>query len=272
MTLKQLLIGTAAGRFAMHARETLTLWRTIRTSPGFAATLLSEQCAMRLLTMLCKPGATFVDVGSHYGSVIAAVMDRNASIKVIAIEAIPAKVQNLRRKFPQVQIHACAAGETDGEVEFFVDQQEPDCSTLGKPTGEHESHVLSIKVPMRRLDGLIPAADVDVMKIDVIGAELGVVRGASDLIARCRPLIVFESGPATNDGLGYTKQALWEWFTDHQYQIVVPSRVPHDAPPLTCDGFLESHFYPMRTINYCAIPSERRIEIRDRAREVVDTK
>src|SRR3982750_2575450 len=116
MTLKQLLIGTMAGRLAMRARETLMLWHTIRTSPGFAATILSEQCAMRLLIALCKPGSTFVDVGAHYGSVTAAVLDRDASIKVVAIEAIPAKVENLRRKFPQVRVHACAAGETDGEA------------------------------------------------------------------------------------------------------------------------------------------------------------
>jgi hypothetical protein len=30
------------------------------------------------------------------------------------------------------------------------------------------------------------------------------------------------------------------------------------------EGFVEAHFYPFRTMNYFAIPKERRLEIRDR--------
>jgi hypothetical protein len=35
------------------------------------------------------------------------------------------------------------------------------------------------------------------------------------------------------------------------------------------DGFIDSHIYPRRCTNYFAIPSERRIEIRDRARDIL---
>jgi hypothetical protein len=38
-----------------------------------------------------------------------------------AIEPIKAKIENLRRRFPTIELHECALGELDGEVAFFVD-------------------------------------------------------------------------------------------------------------------------------------------------------
>ena len=46
-----------------------------------------------------------------------------------------------------------------------------------------------IKVPLRRLDALISSDDVDVIEIDVEGAELGVFRGGDALIKRSRPTL-----------------------------------------------------------------------------------
>ena len=121
---------------------------------------------------------------------------------------------------------------------------------------------------MRRLDDIVSAsAEVEVVKIDVEGAELGVLRGAPRLISRCRPVILFESGPAGGEELGFTAAALFDWFAESGYEVLVPNRVAHNGPPLCREGFLESHFYPFRTLNYFAIPTERRIETRDRARK-----
>jgi hypothetical protein len=104
------------------------------------------------------------------------------------------------------------------------------------------------------------------MKIDVEGAELGVVRGARRLLAQCRPVIMFESAP--HEVLGFTKEALWRCFAEQDYVIVVPNRLAHIDPGLKLDGFLESHLFPRRTTNYFAVPQERRDEIRGRARHL----
>jgi hypothetical protein len=45
--------------------------------------------------------------------------------------------------------------------------------------------------------------------------------------------------------------------------------VAHNDGGLSLEGFIESHAYPRRTTNYIAIPSERRVEIRDRARTLL---
>jgi hypothetical protein len=80
---------------------------------------------------------------------------------------------------------------------------------------------------------------------------------------------MFESGPFDNEGLRNTKEALWEVLFDQNYVVLVPNRVAHNDSGLSKECFIESHLYPRRTTNYFAIPKERRMELRDRARKVL---
>ena len=41
---------------------------------------------------------------------------------------------------------------------------------------------------------------------------------------------MFESATPQDDGLGYTKNAMWEFFANHKYEIFVPNRVEHNGP------------------------------------------
>jgi FkbM family methyltransferase len=186
---------------------------------------------------------------------------------VVACEADPDKAAELASKFPDVKVHGCAVGDHEGEVVFFIDKARPGYSSLARGVRSPDDFQ-EVLVPMRRLDDLVPStARVDVIKIDVEGAELGVLNGATELTARCRPVVLFESGPQTERTAESSINALYNWFSAREYQIYVPNRVAHDGPPLSEEGFLDSHYYPFRTLNYFAIPSERRTEFRDRARQ-----
>lgn len=122
---------------------------------------------------------------------------------------------------------------------------------------------------IEKLDDLVPPKDVDAIKIDVEGAELGVLRGGISVLRNCRPIIMFESAPEAANGLGYTKEAIHDFLTENAFSVVVPNRVAHEGDGLTSIGFIESHWYPRRTTNYFAVPFERRIEFRDRARRIL---
>ena len=267
--LKEFVVGTSVGRLAVRARDSLELLRSVYASPDDAATLLNDQLALRLVTGLGRAGSTFIDVGAHIGSVMAEVAKADPSIKLVAVEAIPEKCERLRRKFPKAQIHQCAVGDALGEVSFYVDRRQSGYSSLAVRPQGGSADVVQITVPIHRLDELVTASDVDVIKIDVEGAELGVMRGAEALLGRCRPVLMFESGPPHDDGLGFSKPDMWSWLNAHGYSLLVPNRVAHDGPELSGEGFVESHFYPRRTTNYFAVPAERRIEIRDRARHLL---
>jgi FkbM family methyltransferase len=266
MSLKQLVANNAVGRISKSARDTFTLLRAAWFTSENVGTVANDQLSEVLVTRLCRAGKTFLDVGAHIGSIISAVAHHDRSIEIIAFEAIPAKVISLHKRFPGVVVHGCAIGDHEGAASFFIDTERSGYSSLGKPPS---SSVREISVPMKRLDDLVTGKAVDVVKIDVEGAELGVLRGATRIISESRPVIMFESAPGDQNRLGYTKEGIWEFLARLDYVTVVPNRVAHNDAGLSCEGFIESHLYPRRTTNYFAIPRERRIEIRDRARELL---
>jgi FkbM family methyltransferase len=267
--MRQTLLNTALGRLALSARSSSELAIAGLRRPEILGTLSNDHLAGYLTTRLCKDSRTFIDVGAHIGSIISEVSHHCPTVKIVAIEAMPDKVGRLRRKFPKVECHGCAVSDTEGEATFFVNTAKSGYSSLGRPANPDGSNVTEIRVPLRTLDGLISSREVDLIKIDVEGAELGVLRGGERLIGENRPLIMFESGSPTLDGLGYTKESMWEWFAGHEYCVVVPNRLAHNDPGLSLEGFVESHLYPRRSTNYFGVPTERRKEVRDRARVVL---
>jgi FkbM family methyltransferase len=264
--LKHKILGSSVGSLLHTARDIVEVAKIALTSPEVLGTTYNDQLATKLVTGLCLPNKVFVDVGAHIGSTIAAVLRLDASIAVIAVEAMPDKVAALRSHFPSIVVHQCAAGERAATASFYVDLRRSGYSSLSSKNAPATDSVKAIDVQVSTLDELISAANVDVIKIDVEGAELGVIRGAKRLIERCRPVVMFESGP--HEVLGFTKEAIWQTFAEQQYAILVPNRVAHIDPGLKLDGFLESHLFPRRTTNYFAVPAERRDEIRSRARHL----
>ncbi|GAA4460976.1 FkbM family methyltransferase [Novipirellula rosea] len=268
MNIKQVLLGTRLGSFAILSREKIDLVRTALRQPEAVGTIANDQLASMLVASICQSGKTFLDVGAHIGSVISAVRKHDPAVRIIAVEAIPEKAARLRRKFPNVVLHACAVAEADGEMTFFIDTQKTGYSSLIAPD-DNESHIREIQVAVKRLDTLIPAdAVVDVIKIDIEGAELGALRGATNLLSRWKPVVMFESAP-TRLSSGYEPRDLYQFFEQRGYEIVVPNRLAHDGSGLCEQGFIESHLYPRRSTNYFAVHRDRRIEIRDRARRVL---
>ncbi|MFI4909823.1 MAG: FkbM family methyltransferase [Steroidobacterales bacterium] len=226
-------------------------------SPETFGTVYNDQLALRLAVRLCDPTGIFVDVGAHIGSVSAAVLRRHPRSRVIAIEAIPEKAEHLKRKFPEVDVRSCAVAARPGKAAFFVDVARSGYSSLLPAENGRQ-----IEVELSRLDDLLPSEEVSVVKIDVEGAELGVLLGADAVTKRSRPVFVFESAPTAMDD----KPGIWQWFSERDYALCIPERVPHYDDGLALDCFLDSHLFPRRATNYVALPRERRLELRSRAR------
>ncbi|RME94536.1 MAG: FkbM family methyltransferase, partial [Bacteroidetes bacterium] len=60
---------------------------------------------------------------------------------------------------------------------------------------------------------------VDVIKMDIEGAELPALRGSLELIRRFRPELIIELNNATYAAAGYSMQDLVTWLEDQGYDI-----------------------------------------------------
>lgn len=265
--MKQIILNSWIGHSAITFRDKVTLFASALMNPEAIGMVANDQIATMLVTRICKSGCTFIDVGAHIGSIIAEVHNNDKTVQIIAIEAIPEKIFNLKKRFKFAEFHECAVGESDGEVSFFINLRQSGYSSLRKPTTEKESK--EINVPLRKLDSIVNPSNIDTIKIDVEGAELGVLLGGQRILSDCRPVIMFESSPLANNDLGYTKEALWQYLNERDFEVLLPNRVAHNGSGLTLNGFIDSHVYPRRTTNYFAVPKERRLEIRDRARKIL---
>lgn len=236
LQLKQRLVGTSLGRAAKHLRSSVEM---LTASPEEVGCLANDQLAEYLVTRLAQ--RHFVDVGAHIGSIVSQVKVNCPSVKITAIEPVPAKATKLRQSFPDVTVIQSALSDEQGSASFFVNGA---YSSLNPVSAEQ------ITVPVTRLDALV--SDPDVVKIDVEGAELGVLRGSERL--KSRPVYMFESGP--DEVLGYTKADLWQWFQAHGYAVFLPNRLAHTAPPMGLEVFIDAHQYPRRATNYFGVPNE----------------
>lgn len=263
--MKARLVGTALGSTLFEMRN----WWSLRSipfgNPENASVIGNAVIADTLIRHLCQPGRAFLDIGAHIGSILSMVHRQDPSIEIHAIEADADKAANLKKKFGYCTFQTVAVGEENGTATFFLDRDRSGYNSLAVRTGNVEQ----IQVDVRTLDTLYPEIDFDLIKIDIEGAELGALRGGQALLKRARPTIMFESARIDTNSLGFSPEAMWRFLDQAGYVILTPDRVSHTAPPMDLGCFLDSHFYPRRTLNYFAVAQERRDEIRTRSHAIL---
>lgn len=178
----------------------------------------------RCLKALVDPGMTVVDVGANVGMLsLALARSVGALGKVYAFEAEPELQDLLAKSFalngvPWVELRRQAAGRKAGTATFHVSPISGHSSLYDLP-GEEAPKSRQITVEVAALDEVlaeVPA--VDLVKIDVEGAELDVLAGMEKLIARNPGLaIVAEFGPSHLARVGQTPQQWFDAFEAHGF-------------------------------------------------------
>jgi FkbM family methyltransferase len=196
--------------------------RDVVSDSLFAGTFEPRERA--LFAGLVQPGMTVLDVGAHAGLYSLIASKRVGPLgRVIAFEPSPRERERLAahvrlNKAANVVVEPVALGEEDGEADLFVvDAEETGCNSL-LPGEVGPGH--AVRVPLRSLDGYAIRAGlerVDVIKMDVEGAELSVLRGARALIARTRPVVLCEIEEARTRPWGYNGRAIVDLLNDWKY-------------------------------------------------------
>jgi FkbM family methyltransferase len=155
---------------------------------------IPELAMINFIRTLAGRGRTFVDVGSHIGFYtmgLAPGFDR-----VVAFE--PSKFQygwltrnRALNDYAHVSCEHVALGETRGEATLNVLSYEGGLNSLSPEVAAAHNIIDRYTVPVEVLDDR-GMSDVDLLKIDVEGFEIPVLRGARKTIDASRPVILIE--------------------------------------------------------------------------------
>jgi FkbM family methyltransferase len=191
-----------------------------------------------ILGHVLGPGGNAIDVGAHRGDVLAEFVRLSPTGRHVALEPIPEPAERLRAAFPGVAVHSAAAGDTSGTAEFQWVVTNPAFSGLRRrPDLRPEESVRTVSVPVVRIDDLVPPGlPINLMKIDVEGAELGVLRGAARVLAESRPWVLLEHGSAAA-AYGTTTADVVAEFDRHRMAVWLMGEWLAGRPPLTPEGF-----------------------------------
>jgi FkbM family methyltransferase len=162
-----------------------------------------------LLAALLQPGMTVLDAGANVGLIGLRLASRLRSLgggRVLLVEPIPANAHLIRASIrenglePLCEVFEVGLSDKSGSATLLAEGGANRSGNAGLLAPRRFRRGLTpIEIPLRTLDQL--ASDdgppgIDLVKIDVEGAELAALRGGIASVTRSRPLIFGEFNPA----------------------------------------------------------------------------
>jgi FkbM family methyltransferase len=201
---------------------------------GLAA--FETEC-VAILRSIVEPGDTFFDVGANigfYATLAARLVGERGT--VVAFEPDPQNLKLLRRnaslnKCDNLEVRPVAVGAEEGQASFSLDSATGATGHLGEDLTQGEEtvgqgRVIIVQTEVETIDSVARSAKVrpNVIKLDIEGGECEALRGARNVLAESRPIVISELNGAGGQevleilsGAGYR---IWDLETG---RIVDPS-------------------------------------------------
>jgi FkbM family methyltransferase len=200
-----------------------------------------EPFIVNTLVHFIKPDSTFFDVGANLGMMSLPVLKACPASRVVSFEPSPSSLPYLRKTLRESSYRARwtvvekALWQERGEMAFGLqsirgwDFMYEHLSPAGTaPEGR------SVRVPVSLLDAewaSLGEPPVSLIKIDVEGAEAGVLAGGTKLLQKCRPTIVLEWYEGYLKRFGTKPDQLLAFARDFGYSAhALPTGVPVSEP------------------------------------------
>lgn len=190
---------------------------------------MHESAQTRFVRSFLKPAMTFIDGGANIGyySVIAAALTYPAKVHSFEpgarmFEELTANVA-LNGMEQSCILNKAALGEKPGTARLSMYAPGFEVySSLAEhkwintaPIGYEEVAVVTLDDYVRQ-NGI---DRVDLLKLDIEGAELLALRGATDLLGRLRPVLMIELADVNTAGFGYRAAEVVELLTGFGYRF-----------------------------------------------------
>ena len=192
------LMGVSAPVFFYCDRNSSSIEAEILKSAKVESGALKQRWRVLELGMdLISPGSRVIDVGANIGVYALPWAAINADVTVHCFEPNPAVRSRLARNVAlnrltaRIRLHTEALSDHAGTATLYGND---DMSSLNKGVYTGARQAVPTEVPLARLDDIfdIEGPPLSLMKIDVQGHELEVLRGAHAVISRHRPVLILE--------------------------------------------------------------------------------
>lgn len=185
--------------------------RLMLKSDGFYESEISD-----MMVRILKEDDTFIDCGAHIGWFT--ITGAELCKKVYSFEAEKGNFECLQKNIElngltNVKAFNNAVGEECIDTELYINLDNDGGHALWDisihPFNKKTKSADKVKQPVKMvtLDSLIDEP-VKLIKIDVEGCELKVIKGADNLIRKYSPMIILEMNDSAFKEMGYTKDYL----------------------------------------------------------------
>lgn len=192
------LMGVSAPVFFYCDRNSPSIEAEILKSAKVESGALKQRWRVLELGLdLISPGSRVIDVGANIGIYALPWAATNVDVTVHCFEPNPtvrgrlARNVALNRLTARIRLHTEALSDHTGMATLYGSD---DMSSLNKGVYTGAGKAVPTEVPLARLDDMIgvEGSPVSLMKIDVQGHELEVLRGAGAVISHHRPVLILE--------------------------------------------------------------------------------
>ncbi|MBD1920405.1 FkbM family methyltransferase [Microcoleus sp. FACHB-831] len=206
---------------------------------------------LNLLDRILNPDMIFLDVGANHGEFTVFAAKRLTEGHVIAFEPVSIFFEKLERNvkqngFNNVTLINQGLGDSDTHITIYSRDERFEDGT--KNEGLHSIYITkscsrafeTIKIIC--LDDFIKSHQipkVDVIKLDIEGAELAALRGAKETITRFRPIILIEVNEETCQAAGYPPRALLDYLSEigYRFDLIIRNGITRSIIPDELDKF-----------------------------------
>lgn len=186
---------------------------------------------VKLLKEILKPDHVFFDIGANIGVITMIAANHLADGAVHSFEPSDHHLEKLHRNlevndFQNVRVNPFALSDENATYELYLpDEKEDEIRNTGRASVnemEDDEEFKEEEIETRVLDSYVEDESVnqlDVMKIDVEGEELNVLRGGSDTIDRFQPDVFMELNRIHIDRAGDRPEDVLNFWDDHGYSV-----------------------------------------------------
>ncbi len=182
---------------------------------------LREEVAIRaVLAGVLRGDSTYVDVGANRGQVLREAVRVAPRGRHLAFEPIPDVAAELARAFPGVECRQMALGARPEVARFCHFRNLDGWSGLRRSPeiSDERGAPEYIDVTVSTLDAEIGELTPRLVKIDVEGAELGVIEGARTVLWRAKPVVIFEHVASAASLYEASSEGVWDLLAELGYE------------------------------------------------------